>query len=391
MSSVDVEATPAAQRNAFLADLCLAEDATRAGILSSTQQAADKTWTIWKQFCGDLHLDPLLRGVDDPIAVLQVYAHRVRSGERSRSNKPVKASTVATSLREVGQAMALMGTNDPRLNQHGKLDLRLSRQIRSYERLDPPATRVKPIPIGLLLLATTNTTRESHPTALIHSCADMTIIAFYFLMCPGEYAATAGESHPFRLHDVELYQGARRLDHLHANVDELTRATFVILVFTTQKNAVRGEKIGHGRSGHRHFCPVWAVVRRVQHLRQHGANPATPLHTYYQGTPEARPHSLTTRGLNAYLRRFVATHGRAYGLRGTDVEARSLRSSGAMALLCARVDTDLIRLVGRWRSDAMPRYLHVQTPMIMSPLAGSMYRGGNFAFNPLAPVPHPEV
>ena len=148
MSSVDVEATPAAQRNAFLADLCLAEDATRAGILSSTQQAADKTWTIWKQFCGDLHLDPLLRGVDDPIAVLQVYAHRVRSGERSRSNKPVKASTVATSLREVGQAMALMGTNDPRLNQHGKLDLRLSRQIRSYERLDPPATRVKPIPTG---------------------------------------------------------------------------------------------------------------------------------------------------------------------------------------------------------------------------------------------------
>ena len=386
-----MEATPAAQRNAFLADLCLAEEATRAGVLSTTQQAADKTWDVWRQFCGDLHLDPLLRGVDNPVAVLQVYAHRVRTGERSRSHKPVKAATVATTLREVGQAMALMGTADPRLNQHGKIDLRLSRQIRSYERLDPPATRVKPIPTGLLLLATTNTARENQPTALIRSCADMTIIAFYFLMRPGEYAATTGESHPFRLADVELYQGARRLDHLYAPIDELTSATFVILVFTTQKNAVRGEKIGHGRSGHRFFCPVRAIARRVAHHRQHGAAPNTPLHVYYQGTPQPRPHALTTRGLNAYLRRFVATHGRAYGIRGTDVEARSLRSSGAMALLCARVDTDLIRLVGRWRSDAMLRYLHVQTPTIMSPLAGSMYRGGNFAFNPLASAPDPEA
>ena len=43
-----------------------------------------------------------------------------------------------------------------------------------------------------------------------------------------------------------------------------------------------------------------------------------------------------------------------------DVSARSLRAAGAMALLCADVDSDRIRLLGRWQSDQMFRYLHVQ-------------------------------
>ena len=36
-----------------------------------------------------------------------------------------------------------------------------------------------------------------------------------------------------------------------------------------------------------------------------------------------------------------------------DVSARSMRAGGAMSLLMARVDTDLIRLVGRWHSNVM--------------------------------------
>ena len=150
-------ATPTPHRNAFLADLSLAEEATRAGLLSATRAAADATWRQWTTLCQDLHVDPFLQEVDDPVAILQVYAHRVRTGQASRSGNAVRAGTVSTSLREVGQAMALLGTRDPRLNQHGRIDLRLSRQLRSYSRVDPPSTRVKPIPIGLLQIAISNT------------------------------------------------------------------------------------------------------------------------------------------------------------------------------------------------------------------------------------------
>ena len=37
-----------------------------------------------------------------------------------------------------------------------------------------------------------------------------------------------------------------------------------------------------------------------------------------------------------------------------------MQAGGAMALLMARVDTDTIRLEGRWRSDVMLRYLHMR-------------------------------
>jgi hypothetical protein len=50
-----------------------------------------------------------------------------------------------------------------------------------------------------------------------------------------------------------------------------------------------------------------------------------------------------------------------------------------MALLCAKVDTDTIRLLGRWRSDEMLRYLHVQTFPLVAPLASQMLRHGHFS------------
>jgi hypothetical protein len=53
-----------------------------------------------------------------------------------------------------------------------------------------------------------------------------------------------------------------------------------------------------------------------------------------------------------------------------------------MALLCANVDTDKIRLLGRWHSDEMLRYLHVQALPVVAPLANLMVRHGHFSFIP---------
>jgi hypothetical protein len=74
--------------------------------------------------------------------------------------------------------------------------------------------------------------------------------------------------------------------------------------------------------------------------------------------------------------------GQQYGLQPDDISIRSLRASGAMALLCARVDTDTICLLGRWRSDEMLRYLHVQSYPIVAPLASRMLQQGNFTLIP---------
>ena len=65
-----------------------------------------------------------------------------------------------------------------------------------------------------------------------------------------------------------------------------------------------------------------------------------------------------------------------------DVSARSTRAGDAMSLLCAGIDSDRIRRIGRWRSDEMYCYLHVQAQPVMNGLAAAMLRGGSFRLTP---------
>ena len=76
----------------------------------------------------------------------------------------------------------------------------------------------------------------------------MIIIAFLFLLWPGDYTGTKSDSSPFRLSDVTVSVGHRVLDTATSTAtnNELAAAVFLILVFAPQKNDVRDGKIGHG-------------------------------------------------------------------------------------------------------------------------------------------------
>lgn len=53
-----------------------------------------------------------------------------------------------------------------------------------------------------------------------------------------------------------------------------------------------------------------------------------------------------------------------------------------MALLFGRVDSDTTQLVGRWKSDAMFRYLQGQTLPVLNQMARTMARHGHFDLVP---------
>ena len=93
--------------------------------------------------------------------------------------------------------------------------------------------------------------------------------------------------------------------------------------------------------------------------------------------------------ITAALRRAAQSTGPTIGFLPSEVSARSLRAGGAMALLCAHVDTDLIRLLGRWRSDEMLQYLHLQAQPVMRGFARRMIQGGHFNLIPNQAVPAP--
>jgi hypothetical protein len=218
----------------------------------------------------------------------------------------------------------------------------------------------------------------------------MACVGFFFLMRPGEHTYSSTET-PFRLEDVKLYYGPHALDWQFATDAELASATSVSLTFTTQKNGVKGEVITHGRSGDPNTCPVRAIARRLQHHRDHQSDPTVPLCQYV--APDGRRHNVKSQQLTTALRMTIMllTHeGETLDILPSEVSARSLRAGGATALLCAGIDNDTIQLIGRWKSDAMIRYLHVSASPAMHHYATKMFAGGHYSFRPGLYVPVSE-
>jgi hypothetical protein len=362
----------------FRLDLRLAEDIARTSVVAGRSLAAANTWSlVWLPFCHALGIrDPYLQALRDKIPILQVFALRYRTGEISKSGLPVRSGAVSDALLHVAQAFTRLGAPDPRFNAFGQLDSRLTSLYTAWRNADPPPRRVKPIPIQILHHAHHRATHAG--TEASATIVDLAWLGFFFLLRPGEYCACR-TSAPLRLVDIKLFQGTQCIPHLTCPIDALHLATFVSLTFDTQKNRTRGEVIAHGRSGHPTACPVATLIRRITHLRAHAASATTPLHSYWTGI---RWIAVTPDLITATLRLSAAQLGPALGFTPSDINARALRAGGAMALLCARIDPNLIQMVGRWRSNAMFRYLHLQAHPLIQDLSQRMLTGGTFALLP---------
>jgi hypothetical protein len=182
------------------------------------------------------------------------------------------------------------------------------------------------------------------------------------------------------LESVQLFRGGHRLDLANAMVAQILTSTFASLTFDNQKNGVRGEVIGLSPSGDCLLCPNRAIARQVLHLRQHNAPPATPLHSYY--LPRGRQCVVKPPDITSTLCLAIRFLGPALGFLPEDVTAHCHRAAGANALLCAGVDTDVIRL-----SDKMLCYLHTQAIPVMHDFARKMLAGGNFTLIPYQTAP----
>ena len=118
--------------------------------------------------------------------------------------------------------------------------------------------------------------------------------------------------------------------------DDLLTATFVTLTVTEQKNGVRDETIGHGRSGHPHLCPVLCTAVRVLALRTAGAAVDSPLNASFDPTVSHFRFIIVLHLTTTRIRAAIILHpDPAYTLRGVSI--RSTHAGGAMELICAGI------------------------------------------------------
>ena len=267
------------------------------------------------------------------------------------------------------------------------------------ERTDDPASRAYPVNVTILRQLFLALDLQ-HPElgGLQHHTIQLCIVAFFWLLRPAEYLlspdSAESRSQAFRLCDVTLtihdkVYAAPDAPLYDEKADPQTAEQFAAsifmasLTFTDQKNCVKGEQIGQRPTADPDLCPCKVLGRIIHHLRLHGAPSHTPLYSFYNPHPRFRAWSAVkpqyvTNALRHAARACEATTGIDPSL----ISARSLRPGGATALLCANVDSDVIMLLGRWKSDAMLRYLRIQD--LSASLSQRMLTHGAYTFHPQA-------
>ena len=300
-------------------------------------------------------MDTFLDKVRDPVPFLQIFTSQVRSGLLAHNREPVRSHTAAAYLEVVGQTFANVDISDPRLNKHGSIDHRLQQQLRGWTNPDGPPKRLKPIHIGLI----------HHTFAALHrqnnnksNCLKWIIyMAVFLLNRPRECSMTSGEPHPLRWSDIQLYMGQLQLDVFGAKAYQLRAADWSSMTFTMQKSGVPGEIVGHARSGALRVCPVVGLAELCLLLRKHRAPHDAPLRIHREITSGPLCY-IKISDITKALKSAARVHGAEFGIGPDDVSAGCLRSTGAITLFCGGVDSIRIRLLGRWQSWTMLRYLH---------------------------------
>ena len=177
-------------------------------------------------------------------------------------------------------------------------------------------------------------------------------MAFFILLRVGEYTPSteARQTVPLRKQDIRLWCNKHQLSN-ESDLMMLLTADAVTICLENQKNGDRHSIVHHKTSGDATLDPVRSVAHLIFAL--HGLPDATPLGTFLVNGLMCRVHvpSILAAVRLAAADCNLAAHGYDIGRAGT----HSLPSGGAMALKLAGYDHDMIRKLGRWRSDM---YLH---------------------------------
>ena len=382
-----------AHRDDFLSDLESALQTANKSRSGRTVADQNRIFGRWTRFCAAHGVAESLCNVpdsDEKICYLLVFGMRLR--RRGRRGEPVRAGTVEDALLAVGTGISHLGFSDPRKPVSGSSSNHplLQAFLKAMRDEDDPASRVYPANLTIiralpLVLDFDDPDQGVAETAVF----DLIIVAFFWLMRPAEYTylpntPNARRTQAFRLCDIQFdVAGRLRL----ATDPSCNDATFLasrraVLTFADQKNAVRGETITHHASGDRVICPVRALARRVRAIRQATLDPTTPIN--YVHLPSNDVFYISGEHVTRALRLATTHVFPQTGIPANLVSARSLRPGGATALMCAGVDRDMIQLLGRWKSDAMLRYLRVAAAANIQPFSRRMLENGSYTFAPAA-------
>ena len=175
----------------------------------------------------------------------------------------------------------------------------------------------------IVIQALDNATQGSTPRNI--TISNLTWFAFFLILWPGKYCkgSTDTAQQPFRLKDVQFFIGQQPYNAATVSNAVLPQANFIRLLFTNQKNGVKGESTAHGRTVHPQGFPVVVMRRQVAYLLRHGANRKMPLSSFKKAS---KWQQIRGDNITAAIRAVFQSEGRqSFSLRRTSAHTPSVQ------------------------------------------------------------------
>lgn len=185
------------------------------------------------------------------------------------------------------------------------------------------------------------------------------LLQYFFLGRGGEFWATdnardgleqAQCDHRIQWDDVILQDRAGNA--VHWSQPELVYKVQVTFNHAKADQAGRGDVLTLGASGHPVLCPVRGAILALKSRSSWKTSKAT--------------NSLSGGIKASYITELLKRAGKKEGLDPIDVAGHSVRIGYATALFEAGFDELVIRLAGRWSSEAVARYTRVSGRVLLS-------------------------
>ena len=270
----------------------------------------------------------------------------------------------------ISYVVATFRDNDrgnPTIDEDGKLARLLSRQFRAYRNTDPPVEQQKAIPACVLVeMAKLDTTERQRATA------QLALGGFFFACRSCEYLkvtqAEKKRTDILRLRCVMFLKEGQIVPH---NNPSLERAESVSLTFETQKKDEKFDRVTLLASNDDLLCPVrsWAaIVKRIRSYE--GSNEDTAVSAVW--TNGRIDHITSQQMIHALQDAVEAIGTEKLNIEKHEIGTHSLRSGAAMAMFLGGIDSERIKMIGRWNSDCFLRYIRKQVEQFSQDVSKKM-------------------
>jgi len=211
-----VDSLPANLRDSYARDFRLADDAFYSGRLEATSRGREKYWNHWQKYLAPVGVDPYLQGTNfqKRIRLLSGFAARVRTGYYG-NGKQVKNCTVSSAITAVGQTIALVCDSNPtKIVGSERLLPRLQIMLDGYRKVNPATRKKLPVQSDVPELLVETAYHQGTPQRQ-RATADLTMIAFYYLLRVGEYTVKGSRNNTkqtvqFKYEDVTFFKKNNR-------------------------------------------------------------------------------------------------------------------------------------------------------------------------------------